>query len=198
MVEWENQRYPYTWPWVRIPHFLERVGQSHRRCGNRTDLAPIPSPSITIVARKRKFEKKNVGTTKVRIFKFLNENVKGDIEYSHTNFIVRSTLGHWYPVDDSTGVYHLHYSVNVLGWMEDPLIPCSYIQLPHAQSYNKTTSPQFLESDFMDFSPTMKTYHLPDSGGSYISRYRSISSHIKLTLFLKESKYYSIYFTTIL
>ena len=50
----------------------------------------------------------------------------------------------------------------------------SYIQLPQAQSYNKTTSPQFLESDFMNFSPTMKTYHLPDSGGSYISRYRSI------------------------
>ena len=39
----------------------------------------------------------------------------------------------------------------------------SYIQLPHAQSYNKTTSPQFLESDFMNFSPTMKSYNLPDS-----------------------------------
>ena len=75
----------------------------------------------------------------------------------------------------------------------------SYIQLPHAQSYNKTTSSQFLESDFINFSPTMKTYHLPDSGGSYISRYRSISSHIKLTLFLNKSiEYYSIYFTTIL
>ena len=75
----------------------------------------------------------------------------------------------------------------------------SYIQLPHAQSYIKNTSPQFQESDFMNFSPTMKTYHLPDSGGSYISRYRSISSHIKLTLFLDESiEYFSIYFTTIL
>ena len=51
----------------------------------------------------------------------------------------------------------------------------------------------------MNFSPTMKTYHLPDSGGSYISRYRSISSDIKLTLFLDESiQYFSIYFTTIL
>ena len=49
----------------------------------------------------------------------------------------------------------------------------------------------------MKFSPTMKTYHLPDSGGS--SRYRSMSSHIKLTVFLDESvEYYSIYFTTIL
>ena len=75
----------------------------------------------------------------------------------------------------------------------------SYIQLPHAQSYIKNTSPQFQESDFMNFSATMETCHLPDSGGSYISRYRSISSHIKLTLFLKESiEYYSIYFTTIL
>ena len=75
----------------------------------------------------------------------------------------------------------------------------SYIQLPHAQSYIKNTSPQFQESDFMNFSPTLKTYHLPDSEGSYISRYRSISSHIKLTLFLDESiEYFSIYFTTIL
>ena len=42
-----------------VPHYLERVGQTHKRCGNRTDLAPTPSPSITIVARKRKFVKKN-------------------------------------------------------------------------------------------------------------------------------------------
>ena len=46
--------------------------------------------------------------------------VTGDIEYSHKNFIVRSTLGHWYPVNHSGGVFHLHYSVNVLGWIEDP------------------------------------------------------------------------------
>ena len=74
----------------------------------------------------------------------------------------------------------------------------SYIQLPHVQSYIKNTSPQFQESHFMNFSP-MKTYHLLDSGGSYVSRYRSISSHIRLTLFLDESiEYFSIYFTTIL
>ena len=166
-------------------------------------------------------------SNKVRIIKFLNANVKGDIEYSHTNFIVRSTTGHWYPVDHSGGVFHLQYSVNVIGWMEDPFTKSklqynkvfrsnniqlmnlcyqlgkfwlhSYIQLPHAQSNIKNTSRQFLESDFMNFSPIMKTYHLPDSGGSYISRYRSISSHIKLTIFLDESiEYYSIYFTTIL
>ena len=45
--------------------------------------------------------------------------------------------------------------------------------------------PQFQDSDFMNFLPTMKTYHLPDSGGS--SRHRSMSSHIKLTVFLDES-----------
>ena len=56
----------------------------------------------------------------VRIFKFLDVNITGDIEYGHENFIVRSTLGHWYPINRSSGVFHLHYSINVLGWMEDP------------------------------------------------------------------------------
>ena len=32
---------------------------------------------------------------------------------------MRSTIGHWYPVDHSGGVLHLHYSLNILGWMED-------------------------------------------------------------------------------
>ena len=168
-----------------------------------------------------------ISNDNVRIFKFLAANVTGDKEYSHENFIVHSTIGQWYPANHSGGVFHLHYLVNVSGWMEDPLTKyklqysevfrsnniqlmnlCyqqgkfwlqSYIQLPHAPSYVKNTSPQFQESDFMNFSPTMKTHHLPDSGGSYISRYRSISSHIKLTLFLIESvEYFSIYFTTIL
>ena len=157
----------------------------------------------------------------VRMFKFLDANIKGDIEYSHENSTVRSTIGHWYRVNHSGGVFHLHYSVNVLGWMDDPFTKSkllysevfrsnniqlmnlcyqlgkfwlhSYIQLPHAQSYIKNTSPQFQEFDFMNFSPTMKTYHLTDSG------YRSISSHINLTLYLDESiEYFSIYFTTIL
>ena len=56
----------------------------------------------------------------VRIFKFLDAIVKGDIEYSRENFTVRSIVGHWYPIDHSGGVFHLHYSINVLGWMEDP------------------------------------------------------------------------------
>ena len=113
------------------------------------------------------YNKLTMISNKVRIFKFLNTNVKGDIEYSHTNFIVRSTIGHWYPIDHSGGVFHLHYSVNVLGWMEftkskllfnevfrsnniQLMNLCyqlgkfwlhSYIQLPHAQSYIKNTSP---------------------------------------------------------
>ena len=75
----------------------------------------------------------------------------------------------------------------------------SLAPLLHAQSYNKNESHEFLESNFTNFSPTIKLYHLPDSGGSYISRYQSISSHIKLTLFLMEDQqYYSIYLTTII
>ena len=51
----------------------------------------------------------------------------------------------------------------------------------------------------MNFSPTMKTYHLPESGGSYISRDRSISSHTKQTLLLEGTvEYYSIHLTTII
>ena len=58
MVEWEETA-PYTHLALSsVPHFLERLGQTHKRCGNRTDLAPIPSPSIMIVARKRKIVKK--------------------------------------------------------------------------------------------------------------------------------------------
>ena len=51
----------------------------------------------------------------------------------------------------------------------------------------------------MNFSPAMKTYHLIDSGGSYISQHRSISSHIKVTLLVDENiEYFSIYLTTII
>ena len=51
----------------------------------------------------------------VRICKFIAANVTGNIEYSHENFKVRSTFGHWYPVNHSSGGFHLHYSINVLG-----------------------------------------------------------------------------------
>ena len=68
----------------------------------------------------KSYNKMTIISNNVRIFKFLDANVTGDIEYSHENFIVRSTIGHWYPVNHSGGVFHLHYSVNVLGWAEDP------------------------------------------------------------------------------
>ena len=57
-------------PWYRCTHsdthgpefetiiFSSGSGRHKKWCGNRTDLAPIPSPSITIVARKRKAVKK--------------------------------------------------------------------------------------------------------------------------------------------
>ena len=75
----------------------------------------------------------------------------------------------------------------------------SYIQLHHLQSLIRNNSPEFQESNFMNFSPTIKTYHSPESGGSYISRYCSISSHIKLTLLLEETvQYYLIYLTALM
>ena len=117
------------------------------------------------------YDKLTMINNNVRVFKFLDANVKGDIEYSHENFIVRSTIGHWYPVNHSGGVFHLHYSVNVLEWFEDPFTKSklqynevfrsnniqlmnlcyqlgkfwlhSYIQLPHAQSYIKKHHPNF-------------------------------------------------------
>ena len=44
----------------------------------------------------------------VRIFKFLDANVTGDIECSQENFIVRSTIGHWYPVN------HMVYTIQLM------------------------------------------------------------------------------------
>ena len=46
-----------------------------------------------------------------RICNFLAANITGEVENSHENFIVRSTLDHWYPVNRCGGVFHLHYSV---------------------------------------------------------------------------------------
>ena len=50
----------------------------------------------------------------------------------------------------------------------------------------------------MNFSPNMTTYHLPDSGGSYISRFENDTSHIVLTIALESViPYKSIYLTEI-
>ena len=76
----------------------------------------------------------------------------------------------------------------------------SYIQFPNSYSYiegkNNTT---FADDAFMNFSPDMKTYHLPDSGGSYLSRFKNDTSHILLTIALEDIiNYQSIYLTVIL
>ena len=58
---------------------------------------------------------------------------------------------------------------------------------------------QFAEDAFMNFSPTMTTYHLPDSGGSYLSSFENDTSHIVLTIALESViPYKSIYLTVIL
>lgn len=161
------------------------------------------------------------------ICNFVSANVEGDINYSHHDFVLRQTLGHWYPTNNSDGVFCFKFTLNILGWIEDTDIKSklecsdvlksnniqllnlcyqlgeylshSYVQLPHAHSYNKCRSPEFIPSDFMNFSHTMKSYHLTDSGGSYISRYQLVSSHIELTLLLDEKQqYYLIYLTTII
>lgn len=60
----------------------------------------------------------------------------------------------------------------------------SYIQFPHSSSYIQGDSRTTFNDDaFMNFSPHMKTYHLPDSGGSYLSRFINDTSHILLTAF---------------
>ena len=62
-----------------------------------------------------------------------------------------------------------------------------------------TENAKFDDDAFMNFSPDMKRYHLPDSGGSYLSRFTNITSHIILTIALEQVIYYkSIYLTVIL
>ena len=51
----------------------------------------------------------------------------------------------------------------------------------------------------MNFSPDMKTYHLLDSGGSYLSRFHNDTSHIILTMAMENIiNYKSIYLTVVL
>ena len=51
----------------------------------------------------------------------------------------------------------------------------------------------------MNFSPNMTTYHLPDSGGSYLSRFQNDTIHIVLPIALESIiPYQSIYLTVIL
>ena len=74
----------------------------------------------------------------------------------------------------------------------------SYIQFPHSYSYSDKKDTKFAENAFMNFSPDMTTYHLPDSGGSYLSRFENDTSHIVLTIALESViPYKSIYLTVI-
>ena len=62
----------------------------------------------------------------------------------------------------------------------------SYVHLPHASTdVPGTENAKFDDDAFMNFSPDMKRNHLPDSGGSYLSRFTNITSHIILTIVLK-------------
>ena len=57
----------------------------------------------------------------------------------------------------------------------------------------------FDDDAFMKFAPDMKKYNLPDTGGSYISRFTNDTSHIILTISLESIiNYKSIYLTAIL
>ena len=78
-------------------------------------------------------------------------------------------------------------------WLE------SYVQFPHSYSYTDKKNTTFADHAFMNFLPTMTTYHLPDSGGSYLSRFQNDTSHIVLTIALEAiTPYKSIYLTVIL
>ena len=76
----------------------------------------------------------------------------------------------------------------------------SFVQFPHTSSYIQgVEKTKFADDAFMNFSPDMKTYHLPDSGGSYLSRFNNDTSHILLTMVMEKIiNYKSIYLTVIL
>ena len=66
----------------------------------------------------------------------------------------------------------------------------------YSRCWKKTN---FSDDAIMNFSPDMKTYHLLDSGGSYLSRFNNDTSHILLTMAIdKIINYNSIYLTVIL
>ena len=76
----------------------------------------------------------------------------------------------------------------------------SFVQVPHSSSYIQgVEKTNFSDDAIMNFSPDMKTYHLLDSGGSYLSRFNNDTSHILLTMARdKIINYNSIYLTVIL
>ena len=61
------------------------------------------------------FNEYNLLKSNAIICNFLAANVKGVIHYSHNNFILRQTLGHWYPSNSSGGVFYFKYAQNISG-----------------------------------------------------------------------------------
>ena len=75
----------------------------------------------------------------------------------------------------------------------------SFIQYPHASSYVRgIENTTFDDNTFMNFAPDMKTYHLPDSGGSYLSRFHNDTSHILLTMAIENIVNYKLLYLTIM
>ena len=128
------------------------------------------------------------------IHEFLVNNVEGQMNYNVDQFLIRTTCSY----TGTHGVFSSGYQLNIMGWNklkmneQDPYSEVfnsnnhllmnlmytlakvwlkSYKQFPHSSSYiqgdDLTT---FHEDAFMNFSPDMKTYHLLDSGGSYLSK----------------------------
>ena len=157
------------------------------------------------------------------IHEFLKNNVDGKINYDVDRFLIRTSYGY----ASSPGVFSIKYQLNILGWnklkMNEPEpfseVFCSYnhhlmnlmytlgktwlhsfVQLPHASSYIQgVKNTNFADDAFMNFALDMKTYHLPDSGGSYLSRFHNDTSHILLTMATESITHYtSIYITVIL
>ena len=153
----------------------------------------------------------------------MEKKVSGKIIYNADQFLIRTTFGN----ASTQGVFSYGYQLNILGWNnltmseQDPYSEVlrtnnhflvnlmytiarvwlgSYIQFPNSYSYTKgKNNTTFADDAFMNFSPTMKTYHFPDSGGSYLSRFQNDTSHIVLTIALEDiTNYQSIYLIVIL
>ena len=136
-------------------------------------------------------------------------------------------IGASYGYASTAGNFALRYHVNILGWNKTSIKETepfsevyktkndilmnliytfgktwlkSYLQLPYASSsIPGCEMTRFDDDTFMNFAPYMKKYNLPDSGGSYLSRFNNDSSHIILTIALESViNYKSIYLTVIL
>ena len=99
------------------------------------------------------------------------------------------------------GNFAVNYIINILGWNKEHIKELepfsevfttkndifmnliynlgkmwlkSYVRLPHSSSYIPgCDTTQFDNDAFMNFAPDMKIYNLPDSGGSYMSRFNN-------------------------